>query len=471
MERPGSGVSSLDTFIPSLPPPRQWLSLIGHGATTISRTLKTLTILLAALAVAAPAMAQVGLPGGSVGGSLGQIPSTLRDTVGGATDRVDALTGQLQNSAADALRAPSRLSAIIRRSRGALEADPQGWPVVSGELVAVGMSAEARRLALAEGFTLVREERLEALELTTVVLAPPRGRSLRHALLRLQRLDPTGDYAFNHVHQPAGALGPPPAPTEIATPLQQAANTARLGLIDTGIEATHPALVGSRVTQRGFAGPPRMGGHGLAVASLMVGRTDNFTGAAPGAALWVADVYGGSPTGGSSTALAEALSWMVESRVQVVNISLVGPRNALVQAAVRQAEARGLTLVAAVGNDGPAAPPLYPASYDGVVGVAPVDRRDRILPEAGRGPQVDLSAPGADMAAAGVAGSWVTVRGASFASPLVAGLLARESLSALERSARDLGQRGPDPVYGQGLVGETLRIAPETVGADRRLAQ
>ena len=470
MKRPGSGVSSRDTLIPSLPPPRQWLSLIGHGATTISRTLKTLTILLATFAVAAPAMAQVGLPGGGVSGGLGQLPSTVRDTVGSATDRVDALTGRVQTDAADALNAPSRLSAIIRRSRGALEADPQGWPVVSGELVAIGMSADARRLALAEGFTVVREERLEALDLATVVLAPPRGRSLRQALQRLQRLDPTGDYAFNHVHQPAGALEPAPAPAAVATPSTQAASSARLGLIDTGIEATHPALVGSRVTQRGFAGPPRMGGHGLAVASLMVGRTANFTGAAPGAALWVADVYGGSPTGGSSTALAEALSWMVESRVQVVNTSLVGPRNALVQAAVRQAEARGLTLVAAVGNDGPAAAPLYPASYDGVVGVAPVDRRDRILPEAGRGPQVDLSAPGAEMAAAGVAGSWVTVRGASFASPLVAGLLAGESLSSLERSARDLGQPGADPVYGRGLVGETLRTAPEAVGARQRLA-
>ncbi|QTC93148.1 S8 family serine peptidase [Brevundimonas goettingensis] len=431
-------------------------------------------MLLTTLALAAPApnlaIAQVGLPGGGVSGGLGQIPSTLRDTVGDATSRVDALTGRLQDGAEDALRAPSRLTALIRRSRGALEADPQGWPVVSGELVAVGMTAEARRAALGEGFTVVREERLEALDLTTVVLAPPRGQSLSRALQRLQRLDPTGDYAFNHVHQPAGVLEPALPPAAPSIPPPQASSSVRLGLIDTGVEATHPALVGSRLIQRGFAGPPRMGAHGLAVASLMVGRTADFSGAAPGAALFVADVYGGSPAGGSSTDLAEALSWMVESRVQVVNISLVGPRNALVQAAVRQAEARGLTLVAAVGNDGPAAPPLYPAAYDGVVGVAPVDRRDRILPEAGRGSQVDLSAPGSDMAAAGVAGSWVTVRGASFASPLVAGLLAGESLSSLERSARDLGQRGPDPVYGQGLVGETLRTAPDAVGARQRLA-
>lgn len=469
MKRPGSVVSSRKMLIPSLPSPRQWLSLVRQGVPAIARIPTVLTILSLSLAIALPAAAQINLPGGSPGG-LGQLASPLTGTVRGATDRVGALAARAQDEAENTLRAPSRLTGLIRRSRGALEADAQGWPIVSGELVAVGMTPDARRTALAEGFTVTREERLDALDLTTAVLAPPRGQSLRRALERLQRLDPTGSYAFNHVHQPAGALSGAPAPRAVAAPLQSS-SSARLGLIDTGVEATHPALAGSHVTQRGFAGPPRMGGHGLAVASLMVGRTANFIGAAPGADLFVADVYGGSPAGGSSTALAEALAWMVERRVQVVNISLVGPRNALVQAAVRQAEARGLILVAAVGNDGPAAPPLFPAAYDGVIGVAPVDRRNRILPEAGRGPQVDFSAPGADMAAAGAAGRWVTVRGASFASPLVAGLLAVSSVASLEHSARDLGERGPDPIYGRGLVGETLRTAPTAVGAQMRLAQ
>lgn len=425
---------------------------------------------MCSLSFAAAASAQIRVPGGQVGGGLSQLPSTLTNVLGRTTEGVGGLDDTLRNGVGEALRAPSGLKSVIRRSNGALEADAQGWPVVRGELVAIGLSTEARRVAVEGGFTILREERLEALDLTTVVLAPPRGLDLRRALERLQRLDPEGDYAFNHVHQPAGAVRNAAA-AGVSSSAVQSPSALRLGLIDTGVEATHPALVGSRVVQRGFAGPARLGSHGTAVASLMVGQATNFSSGSPGAALFVADVYGGSPAAGSSTALAEALAWMVESRVQVVNISLVGPRNALVQAAVRQAEARGLVLVAAVGNDGPAAPPLFPASYPGVIGVAPVDGRGRVLPEAGRGPQVDFAAPGADMAAAGPAGSWVIVRGASFASPLVAGLLAQSGLASLERSARDLGARGLDPIYGHGVVGEALRTPPSAVAARSRLTQ
>ena len=155
----------------------------------------------------------------------------------------------------------------------------------------------------------------------------------------------------------------------------------------------------------------------------------------------------------------------------VINISLVGPRNALVERAVAGARERGVILVAAVGNDGPAAPPLFPASYDGVVGVTAVSVVDRVLPEAGRGAQVDFAAPGADMAAAGAAGSWTSVRGTSFAAPIVAGLIAREGSASIARSANDLGEPGRDPVYGGGLVGTSSRVAPRAMGARGRLSR
>jgi minor extracellular protease Epr len=74
---------------------------------------------------------------------------------------------------------------------------------------------------------------------------------------------------------------------------------------------------------------------------------------------------------------------------------------------------------------------------------------------------VDFAAPGADMAAAAVGGGYVKVRGTSYAAPLVAGKLALAmptaggSVSAVEaitREAVDLGKKGPDPVYGRGLI-------------------
>ncbi|HYD27264.1 S8 family serine peptidase [Brevundimonas sp.] len=427
---------------------------------------------LALMAAAAPARAQIGLPGGMPG--LPSLPGGLPERLPVDPDRLqDDLRGRVDRT----LQAPSRLRDLIRNSDGALEADPNGWPVVRAEIVAVDPSPAGRRAALDAGFSVVREESLEGLDIAVLVLAPPRGLSLRRAVERLRRLDPEGAYEFNHVHSPAGALAAAPAPSPaIALPTTAQGGGARLGLIDTGVDAGHPALAGATVRQRGFAGAERPGGHGTAVASLLAGRAGAFSGAAPGATLFVADVYGGSPAGGSSTGVAQALAWMVQNEVPVVNVSLVGPRNALVEAAVRRATGRGVIIVAAAGNDGPAAPPLYPASYPGVVGVTAVNARGRVLPEAARGPQVDFAAPGADMAAAGPGQGYVSVRGASFAAPLVAGLLARrqgrgDPVQALAAEARDLGARGPDPIYGRGLVAAGLRVDPAAVSARGRLSR
>lgn len=416
---------------------------------------------LAALAIATPSWAQLGgLPS-----SLPNLPtSPLTDRL--SLDDARDLTGRVIDRA---LQAPSRLDGLIRRSRGTLQTDPRGWPVVSGEIVAVDLSPEARERALAAGYSILREAPLEALGLTTTVLAPPRRMTLPRAVDRLREIAPDAEIAYNHVHSPAGAPGPGVSAGP-AAPGPQALN-ARLGLIDTGIDVTHPAFAASGVSQRGFAGTARVGAHGTAVASLMVGRSAGFAGGDPGANILVADIYGGDPAGGTATALAQALAWMVDQRVSVVNVSLVGPRNALVQRAVAGARARGVTLVAAVGNDGPAAPPLFPASYEGVVGVTAVSASNRALPEAARGDQVDFAAPGADMAAAGAAGSWTSVRGSSFAAPIVAGLLARDGSAAVARSALDLGQPGRDPVYGAGLVGTASRVAPSDIGARGRLSR
>ena len=139
---------------------------------------------------------------------------------------------------------------------------------------------------------------------------------------------------------------------------------------------------------------------------------------------------------------------------------------------VRVMGQRGHLMVAAVGNDGPAAPPLYPAAYPEVIGVTGVDAASRVLPEACRGKHVAYAAPGADMRAAAPGGGWAEMRGTSFASPIVAGLLAgslsspdsaqaraaRERLTAM---AVDLGAKGVDTTYGNGLVGASFRMPPK----------
>ena len=203
----------------------------------------------------------------------------------------------------------------------------------------------------------------------------------------------------------------------------------------------------------------------------MIGRSARFHGAAPGSELYAADVYCGVPTGGAVDAVADAFAWLVRERVPVINVSLVGPPNVMLERIVRMVIAHGHIVVAAVGNDGPAAPPLYPAAYPDVVGVTAVDSRQRALIEAERGRQVKFAAPGADMAAANSSQTFSTVRGTSFASPIVAGLLAAQmnepdkvaaerAVADLARRAVDLGAPGPDPVYGYGLVGGDVRPEP-----------
>ena len=164
--------------------------------------------------------------------------------------------------------------------------------------------------------------------------------------------------------------------------------------------------------------------------------------------------------------MVSALGWLTERRVKVINMSLVGPPNALLERAVAAAQARGILIVAAVGNDGPAAPPSYPASYPGVIAVTGVDLKDRALPEAGRASHLDFAAPGADMAAALPGRGFGDVRGTSFAAPLVT---ARLSMARAEGpgavaavDAEALPGKGP---VGRGVVCGACRIDPRLVHA------
>jgi subtilisin family serine protease len=245
----------------------------------------------------------------------------------------------------------------------------------------------------------------------------------------------------------------------------------RVGLLDSGVDVTHPVFRDSAIHAWGCGSRSVPAAHGTAVASLLIGRSDVFHGVQPDAELYAADVYCGRPTGGAVDTLVAAFGWMVEERVPVVNVSLVGPKNAMLERVIGDLIARGYVIVAAVGNDGPAAPPLYPASYQHVVGVTAVDAHRRVLIEAARGPQVMFASPGADLAAAGSDHTYAAVRGTSFAAPFVAALLASglrhpdsaDAAAAVEQLAKtaiDLGPPGRDLTYGFGLVGADYRIDP-----------
>lgn len=410
------------------------------------RTKWRLTIgLTLALAASVAARAQLLPPAPQlpdVGNTVGQVGRTgdeLADRAKGTAQGLGPSAAQLADARLD------RLTGLVRANRDRLEMTDDG-PAVRGEVIAVDPGPAVMAALADAGFEVAADERIEGLDIRSVTLRVPRGWSVDRALSRLGRIAPGGEFAANHLHLQSGEAAMP-ADETLA---QSAGAPSQVGIIDGGV-ASHPSLRGT-IQQRGFAGgAPRSSAHGTAVASLIAGQ-GSVRGAAPGAALLVADVYGNDPAGGNAGALARAIGWMAAQRVPVVAISLVGPSNALVARAVSQAQARGVHIVAAVGNDGRAAPPAYPASYSGVIAVTGIDGRGRVLGEAGRASHLDYAAPGADMAAAGGNGRLVSVRGTSYAVPFVAGRLAvhvrGRGLAGLNAEATDRGRRG----VGRGVI-------------------
>jgi subtilisin family serine protease len=325
--------------------------------------------------------------------------------------------------------------------------------IVRAEVVAIDITAPALELAAKAGFSVLRTQELADLGIRITVLRTPAGWSASRGLKRLRKLDPAGSYDYNHVYLDSGDAGAVSAAAGATT----AGAGARLGLIDGGVDDEHRALAGIDLHHFGCNGEVVPSIHGTAVASIAL-RGGSVS------QLFAADVYCGAPTGGAIDAVAAAFAWMARERVAVINVSLVGPRNVLLERVIRSLVGQGYLIVAAVGNDGPAAPPLFPASYDGVVGVTAVDANHRVLIEAGRGKQVDFAALGLEESAATAApDSHAAVRGTSFAAPRVASLLARglaapdaarrqQLLDDLARAARDLGARGRDDIYGAGLI-------------------
>lgn len=399
--------------------------------------MRIFSLISAGLALlAAPLAAQVALPRMQVP-QVGPLVQGTLDTVGETRDGVRRSAEKL---ARDRLRTIDRL---VRRNSGAVEFDASGAPARSGELLVMDLSSAELDLAVASGFSVLAREQVDGLGFSVVRLQVPAGMELAEAEQSLSVLLPQAEISADTLHFQSGS----PGAAIVALSAQGiSSSTASVGMIDG---APGPSV---KVTEtRGFAkGAPYPSHHGSSVASLLAH--------AGVSTIRVADVYGTDKAGGNALAMAKGLGWLVGRGSKVVTISLVGPRNAVLERAIGLAQRKGVVVLAAVGNDGPAAPPAYPASYEGVVAVTAVDGRRRALLEAGRALHLDYAAPGADIYGRNAKGKRIKLRGTSFATPLVAARAAlaigqgRNWRGALDKEALDLGRIGADDTYGRGLV-------------------
>ncbi|MDA8093285.1 MAG: S8 family serine peptidase [Betaproteobacteria bacterium] len=300
----------------------------------------------------------------------------------------------------------------------ALEHDDRGAEVVRGEVIAVSPSDAQLDVARHLRFRILRHDDLDALGISCVTLRAPEGMSTVQALAALRVADPGGSYDYAHVYNPSGSTPATGDPASLPPPVR--VKDVTVGMIDGGIEEHHGSLRGVDLEVRSFAdgraSPPTV--HGTAVASLLVGQARDFSGYLPGASLYAADVFGGTANGGSAVNIARALDWLADNNIAVVNISLTGPPNKLLEAAVRAFLAKGHVLVAAVGNDGPSAPPNYPASYPGVIAVTSVDTTRHLQLDANQD-NSGFAAVGVNVRAANLPQGYASFTGTSYAAPAV----------------------------------------------------
>jgi subtilisin len=206
----------------------------------------------------------------------------------------------------------------------------------------------------------------------------------------------------------------------------------RVAVVDSGIEASHPALEGSvsqgvAVEFDGMAGnkvriepddpPVDLSGHATACAGIIHTL-------APGAELVSVRVLGRDMRG-KALQFAAGLRWAIEQGIQVINLSLSTSSEeyfGLFHRLVDQAYFNNVVLVSAVNNI-PAA--SYPSLYSSVVSVAAHDGQDPEEFYYNPAPPVEFGAPGINIKVAWMDGSYNLVTGNSFAAPHIAGLAAR----------------------------------------------
>ncbi len=203
-----------------------------------------------------------------------------------------------------------------------------------------------------------------------------------------------------------------------------------VAVIDTGVKANHEDLPNLRRVEvtngKEPLGLEDATGHGTHVAGIIgaaMGNGKGGAGIAPGATILSLRVVNAAGYIYDS-ALIAALRTAVKNGAQIVNISIGGTAyNAVFQKVINEATEAGVTVVAAMGNDGTNCL-NYPAGYDNVIGVVSVDRTNNRASGSSYGTWGDVAAPGAAVWSTTYNGSYGPKSGTSMASPVVAGVAA-----------------------------------------------
>lgn len=231
-----------------------------------------------------------------------------------------------------------------------------------------------------------------------------------------------------------------------------------IAIVDTGVDTQHPDLAthvveGYNALQHNsdVKDDNGHGTHCAGVAAASANQGLGVAGMAPEARVMPIKVLAADGSG-SDAGIAEGITWAVDHGANVLNLSFGGTASSRILGdAVAYALQHGVTVVAAMGNDG-TRNRSYPAAYPGVLAVGATDNWDRVAGFSQYGEWISVSAPGVSILSTfptyhcrlndrGASSHYAVLNGTSMASPAVAGLAALVRAAHPELNAQQVKAR------------------------------
>ncbi len=334
---------------------------------------------------------------------------------------------------------------LTRRQGGGHFMLPPVGTFKNNELIVINLGSAS----LAGDLKVKETDVLSALGFSVSRVEVPEGSAINERKA-LAELAPDREVAFNRMYAPYRmglGLGVPAKGADKGCSLDRCfganlikwqprfatcARAVKIGIIDTGFDKTHSALrhLEGKAEYEEFlpSNAKRVPQHGTAVLSVLAGDPESGTpGLVPTADYYIANAFyadAGGHAMSDTIYILKALNWMMLNKVDVVNMSFSGPDDEVMHEAVKRLTRAGIVVIAAAGNDGPSAPPSYPAGFNEVIAVTAVDKNRAPYRLANRGPYVDLAAPGVGIWTALPGEREGAQTGTSFAVPYVTAVVA-----------------------------------------------